>query len=685
MLQLNSNQQKAVEVTDRHLLVLAGAGSGKTRVITSKIINLIENLHVPSYAICAITFTNKAAAEMRERIALSLSPDRTRALTVRTFHSFGAFFLRSFIHLLPPYQTNFSITDSGQTTLIIKKCASHLGENYEKKDPRLYEIIKFISNAKNLLLSPDDDEKYFREIPCHNIALSTAIQIYRQYQKEMEQSNSLDFDDLICKPILLLRKSEECREYIKSKFQYLLIDEYQDTNYPQEQLISEFYKQGVILTAVGDDDQSIYGFRGALLSNIQSFPSRYPNSMVLSLDRNYRSYQNILLLANEIIKQNSTRPFPKELYSKLSEGALPEFVFYPDDRMEAMAIAKKILKYSVPGKKVPFSTAIFYRNNYQSRKIEEAFHFAKIPYQLIGSIRFYERAEIQNMVAYLKLLSNGSDALSFERVVNFPPRGIGEKSIEKILNHKRPSEKNCNVEWYLESPPPHLSSKTVAKLNDFCELILKYRALLQNEFNLKNVNKFFKETGFKEHYLSLKDPTEGEQRLENLYSFLESVEEYRRVNEAPSLEGFLADVSLHSDTDDMTEEKNSVKVMTIHCAKGLEFDKVFLIGCEEKVLPHYRSMESEEGLDEERRLFYVAVTRAKQEIFLSGASRKFTYGEESFNSPSRFVLTIPDKILLKLDPFGKKLTTRNLGDLYDTEGHLPEEEFSQGFENHEYF
>ena len=678
---LNPEQLKAVTHTDSHLLVLAGAGSGKTRVIAHKVSYLIKEKLVSPYKILAITFTNKAAQEMRDRIVSSVDAFNQKWLNIRTFHSLGAMLLRRFISSIPGYDEHFSIIDAEDQDKIFKDILLQIYPEGLKKDKRKY-LIRLISTWKNDFLYPEESISKFFIYDTGTFSLEEALAIYKKYQVFLRKYNLLDFDDLLSLTVKLLKKKQNCYKYTTSRWKYLLVDEYQDTNIVQEKMISLFAEGGSILTTVGDDDQSIYSFRGANIDNIMNFPKRYPKAKVIKLEQNYRSTESILNLANDIIAHNR-RSFEKKLFTVNPKGSLPIANYEQSQKIESKWVVN-LIEEKVKKKEFSYrDMAIFYRTNYQSRACEEELLEKNIPYQIIGGIKFYHRKEIKDLLAYLKLLINPKDISSFARIINYPRRGLGGKSQEKIFSamEKTPHLdllQVCQEEELLDK----LSNKSKKNLVDLISLLKRYTHRLTIETRDKIdeqkktesfLEKLINESGILADLESLTDKFEREQRLGNVYQFLKAAGEFTPNEPKNHLVEFIQDVALKTDIDQIQDKENCIKLMTVHSSKGLEFPVVFLIGMEDNFFPHYLSNENEEAIEEERRLFYVAVTRAKAELFITGALYNGDrYGELEHVDPSRFLLEIDSEHLVK----------NNLPE----EGNQTLDEFDQYMdEEHEYF
>ena len=617
---LNDSQLESVKTTEGPLLVMAGAGSGKTKVLTTRIAYLISEMGVDPKSILAITFTNKAAKEMKDRV-ISMLGVLAYNIQISTFHSFGLSIIKNHYDKLG-YNKNFTIIDSDDVTTLIKKILKEL--NY---DPKIYNpkgIKSRISGAKNELLGASDYAKYstseYEEI---------VLKVYQMYEQKLKTNNSLDFDDLLMQPIILFNKYPEVLKEYQEQFKYILIDEYQDTNeaqYTLTKMISAKYKN---ICVVGDSDQSIYAFRGSNYKNILNFEKDYKDAKVIMLEKNYRSTKNILNVANDIIKNNKLRK-DKILYTDNEEGIKVQYHRSDNEKDEAFYVKKEIEKLKVTE---PLSEiAVLYRTNAQSRNIEEALLRDNIPYKVVGSIYFYKRKEIKDLIAYLNVLYNPRDDISLTRVINVPKRGIGNKTIENLSN--KATEKNTSIFEVISS----------GKELEFKKIIEEINILRENLSLTELVDLVLDKTGIKQELLNEKT-LEAEVRLENLEEFKSITRSFEDKNGIISLEDFLMEISLVSDIEEHKNHSNVVTLMTIHSAKGLEFNNVFIVGLEEGIFPHMNSLDNPNDVEEERRLCYVAVTRAKKRLWLVNAKRRTLFGNDSTNPPSRFIKEISDEFL----------------------------------------
>ena len=610
---LNSEQRKAVETTEGPLLVIAGAGSGKTRVLTTRIAYLIEKLHVSPYNILAITFTNKAAKEMKERV-IKLIGDSFYGMQISTFHSFGLSIIKKYYNLIG-YTSTFTIIDSDDSLTIIKKIIKDLN-----LDPKIYNpkaIKNRISSAKNELLNPDSYSKY-----ANSDFEEKVVDIYRRYEDKLLSNNSVDFDDLLMLPIEILKNNKEVLEEYQERFKYVLIDEYQDTNEAQyilTKLISDKYKN---ICVVGDESQSIYSFRGANYKNILNFEKDYKNTKTILLEENYRSTKYILNAANDIIKNNVNKK-DKNLWTSNSDGNKIKYYKALNEKDEAYHVTKEIKELIINGVKKS-EIAVLYRTNAQSRNMEEALLKENIPYKVVGSFFFYKRKEIKDLISYLKLIYNNSDDTSLIRVINVPKRGIGAKTIEnlEILANSQ------NISMY--------DAINKGKELEFKKLIEELKEAEKSLSLTELIDLILDKTGIKEELKSEKS-LEADIRLENLEEFKSITKNFEERYGIISLQAFLDEISLVADIEEHNNNNDLITLMTVHSAKGLEFDNVFIIGLEEGLFPHTNSLMSHEEIEEERRLIYVAITRAKKRLELVNAKKRVIYGNESNNLPSRFI------------------------------------------------
>ena len=632
---LNPVQQKAVLETEGPLLVFAGAGSGKTRVLTYRIAYLVQEKRVRPWNIFAVTFTNKAADEMRERVARLLGS--AKGTWISTFHSACARILREHIDHLG-FKRNFVIYDDQDQERHLKTIMKELNLDFKMFPPR--SIQSAIERLKNEGITPEQ----YSPNP-YNIFQKRLALVYQRYQEDLHRNNALDFGDLLAFVVILFKGFPEILGSYQELYRYVMVDEFQDTNLIQYRLLRQIVQSHRNICVVGDDDQSIYRWRGAEVGNILNFEKDFPETKVITLEQNYRSTQNILQAANHVVRKNRYRK-EKKLWTENPEGELLSFFVAEDETDEARFVVQKIVKHVSAGKSVmPYhDTAVFYRINAQSRAVEEELVKNRIPYTVVGGMKFYERKEIKDVLAYLKLIDNPSDGLSLKRIINVPPRGIGEKTIEKIEAFSKgkgvPLYEGLRQAIAEDWLPPGLK----AKIKEFGQLIEEFQKDA-GSFTLSQLT------------LALLARTEYLQRLkeegtDEAFSKMENIDELINVmmgleqgEEKVSLESFLEKVSLVTDVDLYEDKGNRVSLMTLHCAKGLEFPFVFIVGIEEGLLPHYRRGEEIEDMEEERRLFYVGMTRAKERLFLSRAEKRSTFGVGRANLPSRFLDELPMELM----------------------------------------
>lgn len=634
---LNEQQREAVFCTKGPLLLLAGAGSGKTRVLTHRIAYLIEQ-GVNPYHIMAITFTNKAAREMRERVD-DLVGYGAEHIWVSTFHSACVRILRRHIDKLG-YGNSFTIYDTDDQKSLIKEICKRYKVDTKMMPER--SIINAISSAKDEFITPSEYEmKYQYDFKKKKIA-----QIYKEYQKQLKSNNALDFDDLLFKTVELFQFHPEVLDYYQDRFQYVMVDEYQDTNTIQFQLISMLARKYRNLCVVGDDDQSIYKFRGANVKNILNFENVFPDAVTIKLEQNYRSTQNILNAANEVIAHNEGRK-EKKLWTENEEGDLIEFHQYGTEYEEAGQIINEIEKLAKDGYDYK-SMAVLYRTNAQSRVFEERFMLKNIPYRIVGGTNFYQRKEIKDMICYLKAVDNGMDDLAAKRIINVPRRGIGAASIDKIQTYAL--EQNVGfLDACFQAEDIAALGNAKKKIQKFADLIADFREQ-QKKGSLEELFQYIiDKTGYVE-ILKAEETEEAESRIENINELLNKIVAYETEAEVPTLSELLEEIALVADIDNLEESDNRVVLMTLHSAKGLEFPYVFICGMEDGIFPGYMTMMSEddEEMEEERRLCYVGITRAKKKLYLSAAQRRMVRGQIQFNKVSKFIDEIPEH-LLKLD------------------------------------
>ncbi|WP_048800795.1 DNA helicase PcrA [Streptococcus constellatus] len=636
---MNNRQMEAVQTTEGPLLIMAGAGSGKTRVLTHRIAYLIDEKLVNPWNILAITFTNKAAREMKER-AFSLNP-ATEDCLIATFHSMCVRILRREADHIG-YNRNFTIVDPSEQRTLMKRILKNLNLDPKKWNERA--ILGTISNAKNDLI---DEVAY--ENMAGDMYTEIVAKCYTAYQKELRQSEAMDFDDLIMLTLRLFDQNPDVLTYYQQRYQYIHVDEYQDTNHAQYQLVKLLASRFKNICVVGDADQSIYGWRGADMQNILDFEKDYPEAKVVLLEENYRSTKTILQAANDVIKNNRNRR-PKNLWTQNEDGE--EIVYYRanDEQDEALFVARTIVQLTREGYSHK-DFAVLYRTNAQSRTVEEALLKANIPYTMVGGTKFYSRKEIRDVISYLNLIANTSDNISYERVVNEPKRGVGPGTVEKIRNFAA-SQNVSLLEASSQIMLSPVKGKAAQAVFDFANLILNLRERLDELTVTELVEIVLEKTGYTEQLVA-QGTLESQARIENIEEFLSVTKNFDEHSENDTeetglnkLSRFLNDLALVADTDDAgTQENSEVTLMTLHAAKGLEFPVVFIIGMEENVFPLSRAAEDEDELEEERRLAYVGITRAEKVLFLTNASSRLLYGKTNYNRPTRFLNEISSSLL----------------------------------------
>jgi DNA helicase-2/ATP-dependent DNA helicase PcrA len=632
---LNDSQQKAVEHPGGPLLVLAGAGSGKTRIITERISYLINEHNVSPSNILAVTFTNKASNEMKQRVA-RLVQKEARNLWIGTFHSTCLRILKREINKLDGYSRDFIIYDDADQIKLIRDCMVRLNIGERLLSPK--HVRSQIDSAKNKGLGPDSSE--LNDYDKH------VLRIYSLYEVELRKSNALDFGDLLHVTIKLFEKKPEVLQNYQNQFQHILVDEYQDTNHVQYRIVELLSRIHKNIFVVGDDNQSIYGWRGADIKNILNFEKDYSNTQIIKLERNYRSTKTILEAANKLILQNKNR-HDKNLWTENATGDQINYYEARDDKDEAKHVSSQI---GIETKTRGYSykdIAIFFRTNTQSRLIEEELLRKSIPYKIVGGTEFYKRAEIKDILAFLKVIANPSDEISLKRIINVPPRGIGQITVNKLDEIAR--EKNVpffdGIQLALEEKL--LPSGVLVKLEKLFNLLTRLI-----EFPEKNdIVSLINDVLHKTRYLDMLE--KEEERRENIGEILNLAAEFGKERDNPTLNDFLDTVSLASDLDNLSEDADKVTLMTLHSAKGLEFPVVFIIGMEENLIPHFNSTRNGK-VEEERRLFYVGITRAKEKVYLAGATRRMTFGKRQACIPSRFISELP-KELIKWENFDYSL------------------------------
>ena len=642
---LNPKQKEAVLHTDGPLLILAGAGSGKTRVLTHRIAYLIDECGVNPWNIMAITFTNKAAGEMRERVD-NLVGFGAESIWVSTFHSSCVRILRRHIENLG-YTTSFSIYDSDDQKTLMRQVFKTL--DIDTKQFKERSVLAAISSAKDKLITPEE----FLLNAGGDFREKKTGEIYKEYQKQLKKNNALDFDDLIVKTVELFQNNPQILDYYQERFRYIMVDEYQDTNMAQFKLVSLLASKYRNLCVVGDDDQSIYRFRGADIQNILSFENTFPGTMVIKLEQNYRSTQNILDAANEVIRHNFGRK-DKTLWTANGEGDKILFKQFDTAKDEADFVVRQIRDsgYSYQDQ------AVLYRTNAQSRLLEERCIFYNVPYRLVGGVNFYQRKEIKDILAYLKTIANGVDDLSVIRIINVPKRGIGATTIGRVTAFA--SEHNMSFyDTLKEAKQIPGIGKAAEKISRFIAQMEAFRAMAYSEeYSMKDlIDHILEDTGYEEE-LQEEGEIEAQTRLENIEELINKAAAYEEDSEHPTLDEFLEQVALVADIDNVDDTEDRVTLMTLHSAKGLEFPKVYLVGMEDGLFPGMMSIMSGDKteMEEERRLCYVGITRAKKELVLTAARQRMINGETRWSKPSRFINEIPPNLLDtdKLQPvFGK--------------------------------
>ena len=630
---LNDRQKEAVLATEGPCLVIAGAGSGKTKVLTHKIAYLMKEKYIKPWNILAITFTNKAANEMKERVE-KLVGEAAKDMWIGTFHSICVRILRKYIDRLG-FEHSFLIFDTTDQRTLIKECMKTL-----KIDDKMFtdrSILSEISNAKNEMLEP----KAYQTKYAGDYRKEIIGRIYELYQQRLKENNAIDFDDIINFTIKILEQNEDVLDYYTNKFQYVLVDEYQDTNKAQFTLVTLLASKYGNITVVGDNDQGIYSFRGADITNILNFERDFPGTKIVKLEQNYRCTGNILKAANSVIKHNENK-YEKKLWTENEEGSLPIIHRADDEYDEGRFIVEEInhlrreeyFKYS--------DFTVLYRMNSQSRAIEEILRREGIPYKIVGGLKFYERKEIKDIISYLRLIYNFSDNISLKRIINEPKRGIGKTSIDNI---QEISEKTgLSMFDIIKHADEYGLNRVKANATEFIETIEYLRSKIEE----LSISELIKETLNKTGYvkaLEIENTTEAESRIENLEEFLTVAIEFEEEEAENTLADFLEGITLSSDIDGMEDSEDSVTLMTLHSAKGLEFPVVFLVGLEEGIFPGNKSIGEPKELEEERRLFYVGITRAKQYLYLTCSKKRTIFGSTSYNAVSRFVNEIPSELL----------------------------------------
>ena len=651
-MKFNPDQQKAVNQIDGAVLVLAGAGSGKTRVLTGRIAKIIDEKHAYPFQILAITFTNKAAKEMKDRIE-NLVGDMCNDMWVLTFHAMCSKILRRNIHELNKgYNSNFVIYDDADSVSILKQAQKELDIDTSVINPR---TVKWhISDAKNKMFSPDE---YLNHLG-GNFRDKIIVKMYKRYEELMNKNNALDFDDLLTKTLELFVERPNILSYYQNKFKYIHVDEYQDTNATQYNLVKLLSMKYGNIFVVGDDDQGIYSWRGADINNILNFEEDYPNVSVIKLEQNYRSTSNILDCANTIIRNNPKRK-EKKLWTEKDAGSKIKIFTGENEKSEALFIANEIQKIKI--KFTYDDIAVLYRTNSQSQVIENTLVNRGIPYKMYSGTKFYDRKEVKDVVAYLRILVNPMDDVSLNRIINVPKRSIGKTTVDRLLNHA--AERGISLYEALENEKivTSLVPRAAAKVKAFVELIVSMK-----NYKYKDVADYvsyvISQSGLEKMYRELKTD-DAAIRLENIGEIISAVKRYEQETEEATLSSFLENVALTTELDSMTDDMKSITLMTIHGSKGLEFPVVFLAGMEESIFPHFRSFDDEEQMQEERRLCYVAMTRAEEYLCLSRAKTRTIFGQQKYLGPSRFLSETPEELLndVSPQPATKKVSSVSFG------------------------
>jgi len=647
---LNDKQKEAVLSTSGPCLVIAGAGSGKTKVLTHKIAYLMQEKNVKPWNILAITFTNKAANEMKERVE-KLVGEVAKDMWIGTFHSICVRILRRYIDRIG-FTSSFVIFDSSDQRTLVKQCLKQL--NIDDKMFTDRAVLSEISNAKNEMLEPD----MYKLRTNNEIRKETVARVYEMYQKRLRENNAIDFDDIINYTIKILSENPDVLEYYTDKFEYVLVDEYQDTNKAQFTLVSILAARHGNITVVGDNDQGIYSFRGADITNILNFERDFPGTQIIKLEQNYRCTQNILDAANSVIKNNETK-YEKKLWTENGKGGKITVYRGTDEYDEANFIVENINTLRREEYMTYNDFAVLYRMNSQSRSIEDILRRENIPYKIVGGLKFYERKEIKDIIAYLRLIQNSSDNLSLIRIINEPKRGIGKTSLENVEQVAIQAE--TSMYDVIKRADEFGLNRVFANSREFISQIEELRS---KKDNIK-ISDLIKETLNKTGYtkaLEEENTTEAETRIENLEEFLTVAIEFEEELADNSLEEFLEGITLSSDIDGTDDSEDSVTLMTLHSAKGLEFPAVFLVGMEEGIFPGYKSIGEPKELEEERRLAYVGITRAKQNLFISCAKQRTIFGSTSCNQPSRFVKEIPKELFDGYDESFEETTSKSYED-----------------------
>ena len=666
---LNPQQAEAVINTEGPMLIMAGAGSGKTKVLTCRVANLLQK-GVRPYRILAITFTNKAAAEMRERVN-NMSGPAAKDVWLFTFHAFCARFLRMEIDKLPGYGGNFAIYDTADSQNLIKQILKEMNLDDKRFQPS--GILSRISNAKNAL---QDAAAFARQ--AGDFYEQKVADIYSRYEQKLQLNNALDFDDLLMLSIKLLQENKEVREKYQDRFDYLLVDEYQDTNHAQYLLTKFLAAKHRNICVVGDADQSIYGWRGADIQNILDFEKDYPDAKVIKLEQNYRSTQIILDAANAVIENNTGRK-PKNLWTENKSGADIIYFQAVDERDEARFVIEQLQNLQCTENKKLGDMAILYRTNTQSRIFEEMLIKSGISYNMVGGLKFYERKEIKDIIAYLRVIFNPADSLSLLRIINVPKRGIGDASLAKIQAYAAGNNVSLFEAVSNAAAIDGLSSRFVSKLDDLAGIIFELMNLASEAPVEDLIDRVLRDTGYLEELENERTP-QAQSRIDNLHELISVAQEFAASEEENNLENFLAHVALVSDIDDTELGEDAITLMTLHSSKGLEFPVVFLVGMEEGLFPHSRTLMDETEIEEERRLCYVGITRAKEKLFLSSTKMRTIYGNTVTYPPSRFLQEIPARLVKTIkrqERFSALENFKQVSEKYSARPQKPASTFNQ--------
>lgn len=665
---LNPQQAEAVINTEGPMLIMAGAGSGKTKVLTCRVANLLQK-GVRPYRILAITFTNKAAAEMRERVN-NMSGPAAKDVWLFTFHAFCARFLRMEIDKLPGYGGNFAIYDTADSQNLIKQILKEMNLDDKRFQPS--GILSRISNAKNAL---QDAAAFARQ--AGDFYEQKVADIYSRYEQKLQLNNALDFDDLLMLSIKLLQENKEVREKYQDRFDYLLVDEYQDTNHAQYLLTKFLAAKHRNICVVGDADQSIYGWRGADIQNILDFEKDYHDAKVIKLEQNYRSTQIILDAANAVIENNTGRK-PKNLWTENKSGADIIYFQAVDERDEARFVIEQLQNLQRTENKKLGDMAILYRTNTQSRIFEEMLIKSGISYNMVGGLKFYERKEIKDIIAYLRVIFNPADSLSLLRIINVPKRGIGDASLAKIQAYAAANNVSLFEAVSNAAAIDGLSSRFVSKLDDLAGIIFELMNLASEAPVEDLIDRVLRDTGYLEELENERTP-QAQSRIDNLHELISVAQEFAASEEENNLENFLAHVALVSDIDDTELGEDAITLMTLHSSKGLEFPVVFLVGMEEGLFPHARTLMDETEIEEERRLCYVGITRAKEKLFLSSTKMRTIYGNTVTYPPSRFLQEIPARLVKTIkrqERFSALENFKQVSEKYSTRPQKPASTFN---------